>query len=103
MRTWTRFALILVNVWLSYPYFYVISAGAIRSIPGEIYDAAIVDGASAWSKFSRITLPLLLRILMPLLIASFTFNFNNFNVIYIFNFGIPPMPAPLCRWDTPIS
>lgn len=104
--TWTRFALILVNVWLSYPYFYVISAGAIRSIPGEIYDAAIVDGASAWSKFTRITLPLLLRILMPLLIASFTFNFNNFNVIYIFNFGNPPMPGtivPMGHTDILIS
>lgn len=89
---WTRFAVIMVNVWLSYPYFYVITAGAIRSIPGEIYDAALVDGADGWSKFYQITLPLLLRIMMPLLIASFTFNFNNFNVIYIFNFGNPPMP-----------
>jgi len=88
---WTRFAVIMVNVWLSYPYFYVISAGAIRSIPGEIYDAAVVDGAGGWNKLYHITLPLLLRILMPLLIASFTFNFNNFNVIYIFNFGNPPM------------
>lgn len=89
---WTRFAVIMVNVWLSYPYFYVITAGAIRSIPGEIYDAAVVDGAAGWGKFYHITLPLLLRIMMPLLIASFTFNFNNFNVIYIFNFGLPPMP-----------
>jgi ABC-type sugar transport system permease subunit len=103
---WTRFALIMVNVWLSYPYFYVISAGAIRSIPGEIYDAAIVDGAGAWNKFYRITLPLLLRILTPLLIASFTFNFNNFNVIYIFNYGNPPMPntiVPMGQTDILIS
>ncbi len=89
---WTRLAVVMVNVWLSYPYFYVITAGAIRSIPGEIYDAALVDGASGWGKFYHVTLPLLLRIMMPLLIASFTFNFNNFNVIYIFNFGLPPMP-----------
>lgn len=104
--TWTRFGLILVNVWLSYPYFYVISAGAIRAIPTEIYDAAVVDGAGHWSKFYRITLPLLLRILMPLLIASFTFNFNNFNVIYIFNYGYPPMPntiVPMGHTDILIS
>ncbi len=103
---WTRFAVIMVNVWLSYPYFYVISAGAIRSIPSEIYDAAVVDGASYWGKFHHITLPLLLRILMPLLIASFTFNFNNFNVIYIFNFGNPPMPntiVPMGHTDILIS
>lgn len=103
---WTRFALIMVNVWLSYPYFYVISAGAIRSIPADIYDASIVDGAGQWNKFYYITLPLLLRILMPLLIASFTFNFNNFNVIYIFNFGNPPMPntiVPMGHTDILIS
>ena len=92
---WTRFAVILVNVWLSYPYFYVISAGAIRAIPQDIYDAAIVDGAGWWDKLQRITLPLLLRILTPLLIASFTFNFNNFNVIYIFNYGNPPRPGTI--------
>ena len=104
--TWTRIALIVINIWLSYPYFYVISAGAIRSIPQDIYDAAVVDGAGAWNKFRMITLPLLLRILMPLLIASFTFNFNNFNVIYIFNFGDPPMPntiVPMGHTDILIS
>ena len=104
--SWTRVAVILINVWLSYPYFYVISAGAIRSIPGEIYDAAVVDGANAWTKFREITLPLLLRILMPLLIASFTFNFNNFNVIYIFNYGNPPMAntvVPMGHTDILIS
>ncbi len=92
---WTRFALILVNIWLSYPYFYVITAGALRSIPEEIYAAAMVDGADAWKKFRYITFPLLLRILSPLLIASFTFNFNNFNLIYIFNQGNPPMPGTI--------
>lgn len=103
---WTRFGVIMVNVWLSYPYFYVISAGAIRSIPSEIYDAAVVDGAGAFDKFRLITLPLLLRILMPLLIASFTFNFNNFNVIYIFNYGNPPMAntiVPMGQSDILIS
>ena len=88
---WARAALILINVWLSYPYFFVITAGALRAIPEEVNHAATVDGALPWQAFTHITLPLLLRILSPLLIASFTFNFNNFNLIYIFNFGDPPM------------
>jgi ABC-type sugar transport system permease subunit len=88
---WARVALIFINIWLSYPYFFVITAGALRAIPDEIKQAATVDGASAWQSFTHIILPLLLRILSPLLIASFTFNFNNFNLIYIFNFGNPPM------------
>lgn len=103
---WTRFGLVMVNVWLSYPYFYVITAGALRAIPEEIYSAAIVDGASSWQKFYYITLPLLLRILTPLLIASLTFNFNNFNVIYIFNFGLPSMSGtivPMGQSDILIS
>lgn len=103
---WTRFGLVLVNVWLSYPYFYVITAGALRSIPEEIYSAAVVDGANSWQKFYYITLPLLLRILTPLLIASLTFNFNNFNVIYIFNFGLPSMSGtivPMGQSDILIS
>ena len=103
---WTRFALVMINVWLSYPYFYVITAGALRAIPEEIYSAAVVDGAGPWSKFYYITLPLLLKILTPLLIASLTFNFNNFNVIYIFNFGNPPMAdtiVPMGHTDILIS
>lgn len=103
---WARVALILVNVWLSYPYFFVITAGALQAIPEEINHAATVDGASAWQALRFITMPLLLRILSPLLIASFTFNFNNFNLIYIFNFGGPPMPntiIPMGHTDIMIS
>ncbi len=104
--TWTRFALILVNIWLSYPYFYVVSSGALRSIPTEMFDAAEVDGASPWKQFRFITLPQLLVIVMPLLIASFAFNFNNFNLIYIFNTGNPPMAEaaiPVGQTDILIS
>lgn len=93
--TWTRIALILVNIWLSFPYFYVISSGAMRSIDPDVFAATAVDGASPWQQFRFITLPLLLRIMMPLLIASFSFNFNNFNLIYIFNFGGPPVAETL--------
>lgn len=97
---WTRFGVIMVNVWLSYPYFYVITAGALRAIPEEIYSAAIVDGANPWQKFRFITFPLLMRILTPLIVASLTFNFNNFNVIYIFNYGLPAMANTIVPMGT---
>jgi arabinogalactan oligomer / maltooligosaccharide transport system permease protein len=103
---WTRLALITINVWLSYPYFYVITAGALQSIPEEINSAALVDGASVWQRFYYITLPLLMRILTPLIIASLTFNFNNFNVIFIFNAGLPAMAGtvvPMGQSDILIS
>ncbi len=103
---WAKVAVILVNLWLSYPYFMLISSGALQSIPDEYYDAAEVDGANAWQKFWQITLPLLMVAVGPLLISSFVFNFNNFNLIYIFNAGGPPMantPTPAGHTDILIS
>lgn len=88
-----KIAILIINLWLSYPYFMLICSGALQSIPQDIYEAAVVDGASPWQKFRLITLPLLLVSVGPLLIASFTFNFNNFNLIYLFNAGGPPIPG----------
>jgi ABC-type sugar transport system permease subunit len=103
---WAKAAILIVNLWLSYPYFMLICSGALQSIPDEIYAAAQVDGASGWQQFWKITLPLLLVAVGPLLVASFTFNFNNFNLIYIFNAGRPPMantPTPAGHTDILIS
>jgi ABC-type sugar transport system permease subunit len=103
---WAKIAILIVNLWLSYPYFMLICSGALQSIPEDYYDAAQVDGASSWQQFWSITLPLLLVAVGPLLIASFTFNFNNFNLIYIFNAGNPPMantPTPAGHTDILIS
>ncbi len=100
---WTRTAIIIINMWLSYPYFYIVSSGALQAIPSEIQDAAAVDGANQWQRFRNITLPLLLQIVSPLLVASFAFNFNNFNLIYIFNQGNPPIPgSPIPAGNTDI-
>jgi len=84
-----RFAVILVNLWLGFPYFYLINSGAMQAIPSELSEAASIDGASPRQIFSKITLPLLLKIVSPLLIASFAFNFNNFNLIYLLTGGGP--------------
>lgn len=89
---WAKAAVLLVNLWLGYPYFMLICSGALQAIPTDLYQAAEVDGANAIQRFSRITLPLLLVAVGPLLIASFTFNFNNFNLIYLFIAGGPPIP-----------
>ena len=87
--TFAKFAIILVNLWLGFPYFYLISSGALQAIPSELLEAASIDGANPRQIFRRITLPLLLQILSPLLIASFAFNFNNFNLIYLLTGGGP--------------
>jgi arabinogalactan oligomer/maltooligosaccharide transport system permease protein len=84
-----KFAIILVNLWLGFPYFYLVSSGSLQAIPSELLEAAAIDGANPRQIFRRITLPLLLQILAPLLIASFAFNFNNFNLIYLLTGGGP--------------
>lgn len=84
-----RLAVILVNLWLGFPYFYLIASGSLQAIPSELLEAAAIDGANPRQIFRKITLPLLLQILSPLLIASFAFNFNNFNLIFLLTGGGP--------------
>lgn len=94
---WARLAILIVNLWLGYPYFMLICSGALQSIPSDIYSAAEVDGATAWQRFWKITLPLLLVSVGPLLVASFTFNFNNFGLIFLFIQGGPPIAGAATR------
>jgi arabinogalactan oligomer / maltooligosaccharide transport system permease protein len=86
---WAKVAIILVSVWLTFPYFFLVSLGALQSIPQELTEAARVDGASPWQVFRKVTLPLLLVVVAPLMIASFAFNFNNFGNIYFLTGGGP--------------
>jgi arabinogalactan oligomer/maltooligosaccharide transport system permease protein len=86
---WARVSVILVSVWLTTPYFFLISLGALQSIPAELTEAARVDGAGRWQVFRKVTLPLLLVAVAPLMIASFAFNFNNFGNIYFLTGGGP--------------
>lgn len=88
---WAKLGILLVNLWLGYPYFMLVCSGALQGIPDDIYSAADVDGASAWQKFWNLTLPLLLVAVGPLLVASYVFNFTNFNVIFLYNSGGPPI------------
>jgi arabinogalactan oligomer/maltooligosaccharide transport system permease protein len=88
---WAKVSVILVSVWLTFPYFFLVSMGALQSIPTELYEAARVDGGAALQVFRRVTLPLLLVAVAPLMIASFAFNFNNFNNIYLLTGGGPQM------------
>ncbi|KYC66006.1 carbohydrate ABC transporter permease [Heyndrickxia coagulans] len=86
---WTKVALIMIQTWLGFPYIYVMVTGVLQSIPGDLYEAAIIDGANFWQKFRRITLPMILFATAPVLITQYTFNFNNFSIIYLFNNGGP--------------
>ncbi|HUO46962.1 MAG TPA: maltose ABC transporter permease MalF [Acidimicrobiia bacterium] len=89
--TMAKVSVLIVNLWLGFPYMFLISTGALQAIPNELTEAALVDGANPRQAFRGVTFPLLLVSLAPLLIASFAFNFNNFNIIYLLNGGGPPI------------
>lgn len=84
-----RIAILVVNLWLGFPYMFLIATGALQAIPGELMESAKLDGATNWQAFRLIKLPLLLVSLAPLLISSFAFNFNNFTLIYLLTGGGP--------------
>lgn len=97
-----KVAVLFVNMYLGFPYMMLISLGALQSIPEDMYEAATIDGATIWQQFRSITFPLLLVALAPLLVASFSYNFNNFTIIELLNKGGPPIGAATVAGHTDI-
>ncbi|HEY1094421.1 MAG TPA: ABC transporter permease subunit [Glycomyces sp.] len=88
--TWSARAMVIIaNTWLGWPYMFLICLGALQALPSDSLEAAKIDGATGLTAFRKITLPLLLIALTPLLISSFAFNFNNFNAIELLSGGNP--------------
>ena len=86
---WARLAVLIVELWSVFPYMFLIATGAIQAIPGEILEAAEIDGASPLKSFTQIKLPLVVRTLGPLLVASTAMALNNFGAIYLLTGGGP--------------
>ena len=84
-----RAMILMVNAWLGYPYMMILCMGLLKSIPDDLYEATAIEGATPWINLRHITLPLLIKPLAPLLIASFAFNFNNFVLIQLLTGGGP--------------
>jgi maltose/maltodextrin transport system permease protein len=87
--TLARSMMLIVNTWLGYPYMMILCMGLIKAIPPELYEASAVDGAGPLANFFHITLPLILRPIAPLLVASFAFNFNNLTLVQLLTEGAP--------------
>ena len=101
-----RAAVLGVNLWLGFPYMFLICTGALQSIPGDVLEAAKLDGAGLMRTWKSVIMPLLLVSTAPLLISSFAFNFNNFTLIYMLTGGGPRFAdasVPLGATDILIS
>ena len=87
--TLAKTMILIVNTWLGYPYIMVLCTGLIKSIPADLYEASAIAGAKPLTNFWRITAPLIVKPLTPLLISAFAFNFNNFVLISLLTDGRP--------------
>ncbi len=83
------YAVLMANVWLGWPFMTVVATGALQSIPTEMYEAASMDGASAWQKFWNVTVPMIRPAMVPAIMLGTIWTFNNFNVIYFITEGRP--------------
>lgn len=86
---WARITVIVINLWVGIPFTLIQVTGILQNIPAELYEAAKIDGASAFVTYFKITLPYMLFVTTPYLITTFTSNVNNFNVIYLLSKGDP--------------
>jgi arabinogalactan oligomer / maltooligosaccharide transport system permease protein len=83
-------ACIMTNVWLGFPFMMVIALGGLQAVPQELYEAARVDGASRFTQFKTITLPLLKPVMLPAITLGTIWTFNNLNVIWLVSNGGEP-------------
>lgn len=88
-----RITLICIQAWLGSAYIFLLSTGVLQSINAELYEAADIDGATSFNKLTKITVPLVLFQTAPLLVGQYTFNFNNYSIIALFNNGGPFNPT----------
>lgn len=82
-----KLVIVLVNIWVGVPYTVLSCTGILLNIPGDLYEAARIDGANPFKMFTKITYPYMMFILGPSLIGTFVGNINNFNIIFLLTGG----------------
>lgn len=90
---WAFFAVTVVNLWMTYPFFMVTILGALQSVAKEVYEAADVDGASWWTKLVGITLPMIRPAIMPAIVLSSISTFQMFGTVWAITQGGPVLGA----------
>ncbi|MBE0688660.1 MAG: sugar ABC transporter permease [Anaerolineae bacterium] len=83
------YSVLIANIWLGWPFMMVVATGALTSIPPDLYEAADVDGASPWTQFWKITVPMIRPAMVPAIMLGTIWTFNQFNVIFFITAGGP--------------
>jgi len=81
--------LIIVNIWSMFPFCTVMFLAALQTIPLEMYEASLVDGALRTQVFWRITFPMLVPVIQTTLLLQGIWQFNSFNLSYLVSCGVP--------------
>jgi arabinogalactan oligomer/maltooligosaccharide transport system permease protein len=84
-----RTALLITNLWLSYPFFMTVGLAALQAIPRDLYEVADLDGAGSWQRFRDITFPFMLSAITPLMLTQLAFQFNNAGIVILLTNGLP--------------
>ena len=84
-----RWSLIVANIWRGIPFVAITLLAGLQTISPSLYEAALLDGATGWQKFRRITVPLLMPILSVALTLSVLFTFSDFQLVYAITRGGP--------------
>ncbi len=82
-------SVIAVNIWRGFPFFGISFLAGMKGIPGELYEAAAVDGANALQRFRHVTIPGIRNILIIVVLLSTIWTFNDFAIVYILTKGGP--------------
>ncbi len=96
-------SVIAVNVWRGFPFFGISFLAGMKAIPGELYEAAAVDGASPLQRFRHVTLPGIKNIAIIVVLLSTIWTFNDFGIVYILTKGGPggsTMVMPVLTYET---
>lgn len=88
-----KLTLVLINMWIGFPYSMILITSSMTAIPASMYEAAQIDGATKFQQFKAITLPIVLYQLKPTLIMQFAGNINNFGAVFFLTGGGPALIA----------
>ncbi|MEZ0070393.1 multiple sugar transport system permease protein [Streptacidiphilus sp. MAP12-20] len=97
---WALTSVIVANIWIGIPFNLVILYSGLQNIPGELYEAASLDGADTWQQFRRITFPLLRPVSAITLLLGFVYTLKVFDLIWIMTKGGPgDSSTTLATWS----
>jgi multiple sugar transport system permease protein len=84
-----RLSLIAANIWRGIPFVAISLLAGLQTISPSLYEAALLDGATSWQRFHRITVPMLMPVLSVVLTFSVLFTFTDFQLVYAITRGGP--------------